>query len=99
MLFRECKDSEGNKIFEMFGYCGCEICNVRALKRLHTKGKYVYFNDINKKEEAEKILKQFNCNQVYNKNSAFEEHEIAYIWEPNGSLFFKKIKLEGWQSM
>ena len=53
MLYRECKDLNGNKDFEMIKYCDCEKCKNRRLKRLHTNEIYIYFKDINKKHEAE----------------------------------------------
>lgn len=79
MLLRETKSLEGKKHFEVSEYCKCESCNIRSLKRLHTKKVYIYFENINKKSEAEEIIKNFKCDQVYNNNSAFESHEIHYI--------------------
>ena len=79
MLYRECKDLNGNKVFEMIKYCSCEKCKNRQSQRKYSNKKYVYFKDVIKKNEAENILNNFKCNGIYNNNSSFTEHEKQYI--------------------
>ena len=79
MLYRECKDLNGNKVFEMIKYCDCEKCKNRQSQRKTSNKKYVYFKDVIKKNEAENILNNFKCNGIYSNNSSFAEHEKQYI--------------------
>ena len=78
MEIRECKDLQGNEIFELIKYCSCEKCKNRRSKRLHTNEIYIYFKDINKKNEAEKIANDFKCDGVY-QNSSLNINKIVTL--------------------